>query len=218
MNSLGDDDSRDGQLSDHAEVRIAVENLGPIREGAIDLRPLTVFVGPSNTGKTYFAMLIYAMRRVLSGFPRFPVVMDDHLYSAYGDRSIPDDEYRMVVKKLRNDRRPFRFSDMPESVRVAARDALDYPGFLAAYLGNELERCFDVEGAGSLIRASSKSIDAKLFLQVGDGERKDWSLRMVISGSDINLCGHIDDIVLLRLRTHKICFIVWRSVVGRRHM
>lgn len=35
----------------HPNVKIAVRNFGPIAEGTVDLRPLTVFVGPSNTGK-----------------------------------------------------------------------------------------------------------------------------------------------------------------------
>ena len=56
------------------DVRISVTNFGPITEGTIDLRPLTVFVGPSNTGKTYLAVLIYALHRVLDGFPRLPIV------------------------------------------------------------------------------------------------------------------------------------------------
>ena len=197
MNSLGGDNSRVGRLSVRSEVRVAVENLGPIRKGDIDLRPLTVFVGPSNTGKTYFAMSIYAMHRVFSGFPRFPF-MSDYLYSMDGDWLIPDEEYRVVVRKLRNDQRPFHFSDMPEVVRAAARDALDDPGFLAAHLGNELERCFDVERANSLIRTSSRPISAKLSLRVGNDERKGWSFRMAVSDSDIDSTGHIDDVILLR--------------------
>ena len=44
-----------------SKVEIAVKNFGPIAEANIDLRPLTVFVGPSNTGKTYFATLVYAL-------------------------------------------------------------------------------------------------------------------------------------------------------------
>ena len=34
----------------------------------IDLRPLTVFVGPSNTGKSYLAILIYALHRFFSRY------------------------------------------------------------------------------------------------------------------------------------------------------
>ena len=53
-------------------VHIKVQNFGPIEKAEIDLRPLTVFVGESNTGKTYFAALIYALHRTFEGFPRLP--------------------------------------------------------------------------------------------------------------------------------------------------
>ena len=59
----------------HPNVEISVKNFGPIAEANIDLRPLTVFVGPSNTGKTYFATLVYALARQLLDslyFPRNP--------------------------------------------------------------------------------------------------------------------------------------------------
>ena len=55
----------------HPKVEIAVKNFGPIAEADIDLRPLTVFVGPSNTGKTYFATLLYALHGVFKGFSGF---------------------------------------------------------------------------------------------------------------------------------------------------
>ena len=44
-------------------IHLAVKNFGPIARADIDLRPLTVFVGKSNTGKTYLAALIYALHR-----------------------------------------------------------------------------------------------------------------------------------------------------------
>ncbi len=46
----------------HLDVEIAVKNFGPIAEANIDLCPLTVFVGSSNTGKTYLSTLMYALR------------------------------------------------------------------------------------------------------------------------------------------------------------
>ena len=53
-------------------VHIKVENFGPIEKAEIDLRPLTVFVGESNTGKTYLAALIYALHKTFEGLSRFP--------------------------------------------------------------------------------------------------------------------------------------------------
>lgn len=40
-------------------------NLGPITSGKVDLRPLTVFVGHTNTGKSYMAAMIYSVMRYL---------------------------------------------------------------------------------------------------------------------------------------------------------
>ena len=53
-------------------LELEVSNFGPIREARIDLRPLTVFVGPSNTGKSWLAILIYALHRYFSDRERIP--------------------------------------------------------------------------------------------------------------------------------------------------
>ena len=45
-------------------IELEVKNLGPIAEAKIDLRPLTVFIGPNNTGKSYLATLIYALHQM----------------------------------------------------------------------------------------------------------------------------------------------------------
>ena len=42
-------------------MKIKFKNLGNVREGEIELRPLTVFIGPNNTGKTYCAYNIYGI-------------------------------------------------------------------------------------------------------------------------------------------------------------
>ena len=49
-----------------AYPQLSVTNFGPIQEADINLRPLTVFVGPSNTGKSYLAILIYALHSFFS--------------------------------------------------------------------------------------------------------------------------------------------------------
>ena len=42
-------------------VKVSVKDFGPIIEGAVELKPLTIFVGPNNAGKSYMAMLMYAL-------------------------------------------------------------------------------------------------------------------------------------------------------------
>ena len=50
-----------------ANYRLDVADFGPIARASVDFRPLTVFVGPSNTGKSYLAVLVYALHRCLAG-------------------------------------------------------------------------------------------------------------------------------------------------------
>jgi len=47
-------------------MRLSINNFGPISKAEnIEIRPLTVFVGPSNTGKSYLATLVYALLKSL---------------------------------------------------------------------------------------------------------------------------------------------------------
>ena len=52
-------------------LTFTVKNFGPLAEGTVELRPLTVFVGGSNTGKSYMAAAIWAVAQgVESANPR----------------------------------------------------------------------------------------------------------------------------------------------------
>ena len=42
-------------------LKVTAKDFGPIIEGTVGLKPLTVFVGPSNTGKSYMATLVYLL-------------------------------------------------------------------------------------------------------------------------------------------------------------
>ena len=46
-------------------LKLAVKNFGPIREGEVEFKPLTVFIGPNNSGKSYMATLLYALLKAL---------------------------------------------------------------------------------------------------------------------------------------------------------
>lgn len=47
-------------------MRVRFENLGPIKKTEIDVRPLTVIIGPNNSGKTYVAYSIYGLWKELN--------------------------------------------------------------------------------------------------------------------------------------------------------
>ncbi|MBD2138501.1 AAA family ATPase [Anabaena sp. FACHB-1237] len=42
-------------------MKIQFSNLGSIKETELDLRPLTVIIGPNNSNKTYIAYSTYAL-------------------------------------------------------------------------------------------------------------------------------------------------------------
>ena len=54
-------------------LTISVKNFGPIAVGSVDLKPLTIFVGPSNTGKSYMATAVHAVMRGVSSASRVRV-------------------------------------------------------------------------------------------------------------------------------------------------
>ena len=63
---MSDNENQDKPLHG-PNLILDVVNFGPIAEAKnIEFRPMTVFVGPSNTGKSYLAMLLHAM---LEGIP-----------------------------------------------------------------------------------------------------------------------------------------------------
>lgn len=43
------------------ELKIEAKDFGPVSDGNITLEPLTVFIGPNNSGKSYVAMLIHSI-------------------------------------------------------------------------------------------------------------------------------------------------------------
>lgn len=65
-------------------LKVAVTNFGPIASADVEIRPLTVFVGPSNTGKSYLSMLIYALHRAIAGTGESTAQGYDLLSSRFG--------------------------------------------------------------------------------------------------------------------------------------
>ena len=47
--------------ADDIHLDISVTNFGPIREGKIRIKPLTIFMGSNNSGKSYMAVLIHSI-------------------------------------------------------------------------------------------------------------------------------------------------------------
>ena len=156
-------------------VEIAVKNFGPIAEATINLQPLTVFVGSSNTGKTYFSTLIYALHGAFNGFSQLPKRRGYFSSLSYTD--IPD-----ILKKLNTLDRPFKFSDIPQETRTMLLSEMENPESLKA----ELERCFDLNSITELIRLKDGQRDEMtVSLKVSEESQKLWNFNLETSESDL---------------------------------
>ena len=183
------------------DVRVRVQDFGPIVEAAVDLRPLTVFVGPSNTGKTYLATLIYALHRVSEGFGRMPPRADLATERfRWMDSEIVDQLNGEAREKILKVGTEFTSGDLPEQVRE------EFPSMLGPVVGQleaELERCFDVESCSELIRVEGSGGSLRVSLDVREAERSLWHVRMDVSRQpESSGEGEInDDVVLLPAET-----------------
>ena len=148
-------------------LELKVSNFGPIVEAEIELRPLTVFVGPSNTGKSYLAILIYALHKFLStGFsgqgigdrlmfrsPPFPSSLRSEL-------TLSDSELSTLLRWARDNAskpRGRRASDpgkieVPDEVAARVRPMFGQMDGYAEQFDTEIKRCFGVDEMRQLIR------------------------------------------------------------------
>ena len=195
----------DAQIPARPNAKISVKDFGPIASGTVDLRPLTVFVGPSNTGKTYFAILIYALHRILDGFTRFPVMYPYRYHfgqpSRFGksmeaDAEIRDEELHGVFDKLAAEGRPFMFSDLPQGMRNVIQANLKNPELLGSSLRTELGSCFDLESVSDLVRQSASPDGMSVCLNVSEEGQPLWQFGMEISDSGISVDGEIEDMLI----------------------
>ena len=114
-------------------LEITARNLGPIKEGSVALKPLTVFVGPSNTGKSFMASAIHAFLRAFHGSRLLPPnrhYVGEHIFYDHMDEwdfwGIPEDDSPLekVVEEWgkelgagHNGFQDLTVRDMPEPIR-----------------------------------------------------------------------------------------------------
>lgn len=188
------------------DVHIKVKNFGPIEKAEIDLRPLTVFVGESNTGKTYLAALIYALHQNFRGISQFPWAdsVASQLSFAYrfhspSRREEIEKELLKALEKLNTSGHPFKFADLPQQMSSRSQSILtDQENFTY-----ELQRCFDLESVSKLIRfIGSQDNEMKVSLSVGEGDQTYWDFEArVIGSADPTIRGHINpDMILLNAK------------------
>ena len=153
----------------NGNYRIEVTDFGPIRRAAVDMRPLTVFAGPSNTGKSYLAMLVYALHQCFSpSSVKLPRHRRPYWFIFSGAMAEPLLKDRVLCERIGNwtasgDRSE---SAPPDDVANALRSALEQVAGGDRVLADEMSRCFGVDALSDLVRQGSSSAHAVVAVQI----------------------------------------------------
>lgn len=166
---------------------INVNNFGPIHRAEVELRPLTVFIGPNNTGKSYLALATYSLSRALAGTsPRYGTVLArrpfSHIRVGAGSRR----RLNRALDELGDnssllDRLFFEggdFAEFPAGVQQWMRSvSREWASELSTDVSYEMRRCF----GSSLEQLVSRNHGlAKGEFSIGlldESTGFDWSLR-----------------------------------------
>ena len=139
---------------------LSVEDFGPIAEATIDLRPFTVFVGASNTGKSYLAILLYALHQFFgrSDAPFGPLFLPSRLRRLPGARrarfAAQAEAINQWLQRAQDEARGRRELDvvLPDEIAALVRPFLQDVGKAAPLLDDEVKRCFGLAESADLIR------------------------------------------------------------------
>ena len=158
------------------QLQLTVSNFGPIAKAEIDLRPLTVFVGPSNTGKSYLAILIYALHKFFDDytgrrnikFTRRPLMLHRN---ADGEQPFDDENANRLIDWVKNiiaqveAKSPLEASpiQLPDFIVSMARSVFSDANNFSEVIAEDIERSFGVEDSATLIRRGNRE-GAKIIL------------------------------------------------------
>ena len=142
-----------GKMSDLGSSRggtyatLSVENFGPIAKGKVELRPLTVFAGRSNTGKSWFAALVYALlnSRNMFGDP----ISDLYDNSDKLNQDFPENPDSWI-ENLKSGN-PIKFSDSERAIFELAL------GVVQKSRQDRILQCFGLSNSEGLRRRGSNS-------------------------------------------------------------
>ena len=221
-------------LTKQDSLELEVANFGPIVEAKINLRPLTVFVGPSNTGKSYLAILIYALHRFFRAGP-YPIMqtitngsLDDLDLPDNESNRLPDDEFDRILQALRDWEAENHERNVALSAPVA--DDLVLPllrhvdGLFKEVLAEEITRCFGVDGTKDLIRHPGSN-NAEVVLQSSglgeDGNMASFKYALSMAQKGSQLTTAISEAMPLRVAklprkySYSSKLLSWRNDIDR---
>ena len=150
---------------DPANYRLSVRDFGPIVEADVDFRPLTVFVGPSNTGKSYLAVLTYALHQVLMARAfsvRFRRLTAHGPYSM--ENRISEDDAAILKDWERNTNFSAGKSlDWGATKEIIQNDIQHYFPVIGSEIRDQLMRCFGIEDISQIHRLDRGKSEIRFY-------------------------------------------------------
>ena len=160
--------------TEEESLQLSVSNFGPIAKAEIDLRPLTVFVGPSNTGKSYLAILIYTLHKFFDDYPG-PGRFGFHLRHGMRrqvtkQQSFDEDKIKTLVRWMREvfgqefeSQSASSLIPLPDFIESMVRPLISELIDISPIIVGEIERSFGIEDTTRLIRHGNRE-GAKITL------------------------------------------------------
>ena len=129
---------------------IAVTDFGPIRRADVELKPLTIFVGGNNSGKSYLALAAYALTQAIGAgrrhgvrFPYFPAMINADIDVIHRFREIMESDEDTTNQLARYFAGDLPFNELPTIVLdwlyIASEN---WCSVLERDLSLQLRRCF----------------------------------------------------------------------------
>ena len=170
-------------------LTVSTKDYGPIVAGAVGLKPLTIFMGRSNTGKSYMAAAIYALMTASyndeSTLHRR--AMSSARYRQAFRRNVSRGRHRQVLEEY-----PGVLDALKEWARVQDMEALDsrrftvsdLPGEVTGALAQSIRQCLDSFSASVIDRLRHIYGEASGFVRRGKEPMDPW---LTISQDDPKL-------------------------------
>ena len=166
---------------------LKLRNFGPIKEASLDVRPLTILLGRSNTGKTYFTTLLYALHNMFGGFPKIPLSNFNMLELKSIGNSDQTVFFNSLVEFSKNQISPLKlptFQSLPKFIQNELIFSKQSRGKFIQKFSQNLVAQFSVDSASELRRQpSSNSEPMTIFFQYAESGQEIWSAEFTTRSS-----------------------------------
>ena len=177
--------------------RLAVEHFGPIVKAEVDLRPLTVFVGPSNTGKSYLAILIYALHRCFAtehGLIPFGVPRWNH--GSALDIELSPEAHEELDDWVANYTPGEPLQPLPAEVTGSIRAVLERSEGLDAFIDSEISRCFGLEDVRDMRRRPGRGATTAKMRIPPASDHGEAGYELLLNSDGVDVRGVFGEIAL----------------------